>query len=130
MEHLKLIIEGVSEIQIQKDIERMSRGWKLFFVEPTGANYNFIQPFWGFSWDGTSKNLKEIILKGAKINDKLKQHICIFKYNGKDMFAWCSWTTQVYDFTTKKYYKLEGNRLSAKITTLIENLMSEVPEAL
>ena len=80
-------------------------------------------PFWGFHWNGTAENLKEIILRGARVKDKVKSHICVFKYNGIDRFAWCSWTKQVYDFDTKKYYQLEGKQLSTKITSIINNII-------
>ena len=125
MKTMQIVIEGVSEAQIQKDIERMTKGWKLFFEEPTGADFQFMTPFWGFPWDGTAENLKEIILRGAKVKDKVKQHICVFKYNGIDRFAWCSWTKQVYDFDTKKYYQLEGDKMAMKITSIINNIMRD-----
>ena len=114
-----IVLEGVSEAQIQNAIEKNTRGWWLFFEEPSGADFQFLTPFWGFRWDGTAENLKEIILKGAKVKDKVKQHICVFKYNGEDRFAWCSWTKQVYNFDTKKYYQLEGKHLAQKITDII-----------
>ena len=123
MKPLQIVIEGVSEAQIQDAIEKNTRGWCLFFEEPTGASFKFMQPFWGFHWDGTAENLKEIILRGARVKDKVKQHICVFKYNGIDRFAWCSWTKQVYDFSSKKYYNLEGNKLASKITDLIVSLV-------
>lgn len=125
MKVMKIVVEGLSEEQIQKDIERMTKGWKLFFEEPTGAKYNFIQPFWGFPWDGTSENLKEIITEGTRVGDKNKQHICLFKYNGENRFAWCSWTKEVYDFNTKIKHQLEGNGLTRKITELIIDILGE-----
>lgn len=122
MKTTQITIKGISEEQLQKDIERMAAGWKLFFEEPEGAKYQFINPFWGYSWDGTSDNLKEIILKAAKVGERLKQHICVFKYNNEDKFAWCSWTKEVYDFNTKTKYQLEGNHIAMKITDLITEL--------
>ena len=122
MKTMQIVIEGVSEEQIQKDIERMTKGWKLFFEEPTGAEYQFIQPFWGFPWNGTSEDLKEIITEGTRVGDKNKHHICIFKYDGEDMFAWCSWTKEVYDFRADVKHQLEGNGLARKITDLIDIL--------
>lgn len=123
MKPLQIVIEGVSEIQIQKAIEKNTRGWWLFFEEPSDADFQFMSPFWGFHWDGTAKNLTDIILRGARVKDKIKHHICVFKYNGKNMFAWCSWTKQVYDFSTKKYYQFKGGLLAAKIAALIDGLM-------
>lgn len=123
MKRLQIIVEGVSEEQIQKDIERNTRGWRLFFEEPKGAKYEFFSPFWGYHWDGTSENLKEIILEGARVGDKIKQHICVFKYNGEDRFAWCSWTKEVYDFNTYIKYKLTDKGLAKKIVDLINVLM-------
>jgi len=125
MKTIQIVIEGVSEAQIQNAIEKNTRGWWLFFEEPSGADFQFMSPFWGFHWDGTAENLKEIILRGARVKDKVKQHICVFKYNGINRFAWCSWTKQVYDFDTKKYYQLEGNRMSKKITELIIDICED-----
>jgi hypothetical protein len=125
MKTMQIILEGVSEAQIQNAIEKNTRGWWLFFEEPSGADFQFMSPFWGFHWDGTAKNLKEIILRGARVKDKVKQHICVFKYNGIDRFAWCSWTKQVYDFDTKKYYQLEGDKMAMKITSIINNIMRD-----
>lgn len=125
MKPLQIVLEGVSEAQIQNAIEKNTRGWWLFFEEPSGVDFRFMSPFWGFHWDGTAKNLKEIILRGARVKDKVKQHICVFKYNGIDRFAWCSWTKQVYDFDTKKYYQLEGDKKAMKITSTINNIMGD-----
>lgn len=122
---MQIIVEGVSEAQIQKDIKRMTAGWRLFFIEPENVKYQYLNPFWGYFWDGTSSNLKEIILKGAKVDGYLKQHILTFKYNGEDRFAWCSWTKEVYDFNTKIKYQLEGNHLAMKITDLIGTVLTE-----
>lgn len=125
MKTMQIILEGVSEAQIQNAInafEKNTRGWWLFFEEPEGASYEFFSPFWGFHWDGTAEKLKEIILRGAKVKDKVKPHICVFKYNNIDRFAWCSWTKQVYDFDTKKYYQLEGDKMAMKITELIDSI--------
>jgi hypothetical protein len=125
MKTMQIVIEGVSEAQIQNAIEKNTRGWRLFFEEPSGVDFQFMSPFWGFHWDGTADNLKEIILRGARVKDKVKQHICVFKYNGIDRFAWCSWTKQVYDFDTKKYYQLEGDKIAMKITSIINNIMRD-----
>lgn len=120
---MEIIVKGLSEDKIQRDIKRMMSGWHLFFKEPTGACYNFIQPFVGYKWDMTTKSLKEIITKGSRVGDRNKHHLCIFQYNGVDKFVWCSWTKQVYDFSSKKYYNLEGNKLAQKITDLITSLV-------
>lgn len=125
MKTIQITVKGVSEEQLQKDIKRMTAGWRLFFIEPEDAKYQFMNPFWGYSWDGTSDNLKEIILKCAKVGERLKQHICVFKYNGEDRFAWCSWTKEVYDFNTKAKYQLEGNHIAMKITDLIKTILTE-----
>ena len=125
MKTIQIVLEGVSEAQIQNVIEKNTRGWWLFFEEPSGADFQFMTPFWGFHWDGTAEKLKEIILRGARVKDKVKQHICVFKYNGIDRFAWCSWTKQVYDFDTKKYYQLEGGKMAMKIASIINNIMRD-----
>ena len=119
MENLQIVIEGVSEEQIQKDIERMTRGWRLFFIEPTGAKFSFLNPFWGREWDGTPANLKEIILEGDYVEGHHKHCIVKFMYDGEERFAFCTWTKELYDFNTGIKHQLEGNRLALKITDKI-----------
>lgn len=123
MKPLQIIIEGVSETQIQKTIEKNTKGWRLFFIEPEGTDYLFMKPFWGYKWDGTAFSLKEIIKEGAKVGDKHKHHICLFKYNGEDKFAWCSWTREVLDINTKIKYQLEQGQLARQITDLIMDIL-------
>ena len=118
---LQIVVEGISEEQIQKDIECMTKGWRLFFIEPSNVEYQFINSFWGAEWNGTPKDLKEIILEHTKVGDKYKQHICVFKYNGVDRFIWCSWTKQLYDCVTKEYHLLEP-KFSITITNKINEL--------
>ena len=125
MEKIQIVVEGLSEEQVRKDIEEATKGWRLFFVEPEGVDWQFMNPFFGFKWNQTPEDLKRIILQAIKIKDKYKKHICKFEWNGKDMFAWCSWTKQVYDFNTKKYYQLEGDNLARKITNVIINALKE-----
>ena len=124
MEKLQIIIEGVSEEQIQKDIERMTKGWRLFFHEPEHVDYEFFNPFWGRQWDGTAENLRELILQGDCIKGHHKHCVITFDYNGVQRFAYCTWTKQVYDFTTKKYYELEAPKLATKITEIINKVMA------
>ena len=123
MKQINIVVEGLSEEQVRKGIKDATKGWRLFFIEPQGVDWQFIQPFFGFKWNQTPENLREIILKATKIKDKHKHHICKFEWNGKDMFAWCSWTRQVYDFNTKKYHQLEGDNLARKITDLITDIL-------
>lgn len=123
MEKIQIVVEGLSEEQVRKDIEKATKGWRLFFIEPQGVDWQFMQPFFGFKWNQTAEDLRRIILQATKIKDKHKQHICRFEWNGKDRFAWCSWTKQVYDFNTKKYYQLEGDSLARKITDLIVDIL-------
>ena len=125
MEKIQIVIEGRSEEQVRKDIEEAIKGWRLFFIEPEGVDWQFTQPFFGFKWNQTPENLREIIIKHTKIKGKHKQHICRFQWNGKDKFAWCSWTKQVYDFDTKKYYQLEGDNLARKITNVIIDALED-----
>lgn len=125
MKKIQIVVEGRSEEQVRKDIEEATKGWRLFFVEPEGVDWQFMQPFFGFKWNQTAEDLRRIILQATKIKDKHKQHICRFEWNGKDRFAWCSWTKQVYDFNTKKYYQLEGDKLADKITNVIIDVLEE-----
>lgn len=125
MEKIQIVVEGLSEEKVRKDIEKATKGWRLYFVEPQGVDWQFRQPFFGFKWNQTPENLREIIINHTKIKGVQKQHICIFLWNGKDRFAWCSWTKQVYDFNTRKYYQLEGNNLAKKITDVIADILEE-----
>ena len=125
MKKIQIVIEGRSEEQIQKDIERMTKGWRLFFIEPSGAEFTFLNPFWGRKWDGTPEHLKELIIEGDFVDGHHKHCIVKFMLDGEDRFAFCTWTKQVYDFNTKKYYQLEGNKLAAKITNVIIDALEE-----
>ena len=122
---LEIVLEGISPKQVQEAVERKTKGWWLYFEEPSGVNYEFLSPFWGYHWDGTPEDLKKIIIRGATVKGHTKHHICVFKYNGEDMFAWCSWTKEVYDFHTKIKHQLEGKQLAAKITGLIEDILED-----
>lgn len=125
MEQLTIVVDGLSEEQVREDIERMTKGFRLFFVEPTGQNYHFIQPFWGYEWtEYSASQLKDAILKTIKINGVNKHFILIFKLDGLDRFAFCSWTRQLYDFETKEYHQLGDTRLSKEIATKILDIMA------
>ena len=121
MEKLQIVVEGVSEEQIQKDIERMTRGWRLFFIEPTGAKFSFLNPFWGREWNGTPANLKEIILEGDYVEGHHKHCIVKFMYDGKERFAFCTWTKELYDFHSKAKYIMEP-KIATNITEKIIEL--------
>ena len=124
MKQMRIIVDGVSEEQIQQDIERMTKGWRLFFVEPTGANYEFINTFWGRVWDGTVENLKEIVTAGTKVGDKNKHAIVTFKWDGEDRFAYCTWTRELYDFNTKlKHYIDPKLTISVGVTEEINKIL-------
>ena len=125
MKTIQIVTEDVSEEQIQRYIDRMTKGWKLFLVEPSDVTYKFINLFWGFPWDGTHETLRDLMINKVKIEGVRKHAIWIFKWNGEDRFAWCSWTKQVYDFDTKKYYQLEGDKMAMKITSIINNIMRD-----
>lgn len=122
MKVVKIVVEGLSEEQIERDIERMTRGWRLFFIEPTDAKFQFLNPFWGRDWNGTPENLREVILEGDYVDGHHKHCIVKFMYDGEERFAFCTWTKEVYDFHTKTKHQLEGNRLAYKITELINKL--------
>jgi hypothetical protein len=125
MEQLTIVVDGLSEEQVREDIKRMTKGFHLFFVEPTGMDYHFIQPFWGYEWtEYSASQLKETILKTIKINGVNKHFILVFKLDGKDRFAFCSWTSQLYDFKTKEYHELGNTRLSKMIADKILDIMT------
>lgn len=123
MEKLQIVIEDVSEEQIQRDIERMTKGWRLFFIEPADVEYEFFNTFWGYPWNGTPEDLKDAICSIARVDGKVKQHICTFVLDGQERFAWCSWTREVYDFKTKIKHQLDNGQLAMKITNLINELI-------
>lgn len=118
MKPMQIIIEGVSEEQIQRDIERMTKGWKLFLVEPSDVTYKFINPFWGFPWDGTHGTLRELMIHKVKIGGVRKHAIWVFKWNGEDRFAYCTWTRELYDFHSKAKYIMEP-KIATNITEKI-----------
>lgn len=124
MKQMKIVIEGVSEEQIQRGIERMTKGWRLFFEEPAGVDYEFFNSFWGESWDETPESLKSIIQKHGinKNTGKIRPLILVFKLNGIDRFAWCSWERVLYDFNTKVKHPIEP-KFAANITGKIKELI-------
>lgn len=121
MEKLTVVIDGScnADEQIEMLIERNTRGWRLFPQEPKGAEWDFCTPFWGYTWDGTVENLIEVITKGTKVGDKNKQHLLIFRYDGEDLFVWCSWTREFYDCTTKVKHQLVAPKLGKQMVDLI-----------
>lgn len=120
---MKIIVEGISEKQIQEGIKRCLAGWKLTLEAPKNANYEFMNPFWGHSWDGSIEQLKHIILTYGKINGIQKHMILVFRYNGEDRFAWCSWEKVLYDFKTQIKHNLVP-KYADSMTTLIHKLCS------
>ena len=124
METIKIVVEGVSEEQIQRDIERNTRGWRLFLEPPKGQSYTFLNPFFGHGWDGSATNLCTI-LKYTVNNEtkKIRPHLCIFSYNGEDRFVWCSWERVLYDINTKVKHPIEP-KFSVNITELINSLFN------
>lgn len=126
MKTIQIVVEGVSEEQIQRDIERNTKGWRLFFEEPLGVEYEFFSPFWGFSWDGTPENLRDIIVEGTRVGGKNKHFIAVFKYDGCDKFAWCSWTHELYDFKTKLKHITEPKHAYSITEKIIELCGNEI----
>lgn len=120
MEKLQIVVEG-SEKEIQQMIENNVKGWKLFLVEPNDVDFKFINLFWGFSWDGTATSLRELMIEKVKVNGVRKHAIWVFKWNGEDRFAYCTWTKELYDFNTKKKYIMEP-----KIATNIAGKIKEI----
>lgn len=100
MKTMQIVIEGISEEQVMKDIERNLKGWKLLLQEPKGASYEFFNPFFGHSWNGTAEDLRKIITTYSKIGGHQKHMILRFQWDGNDRFAWCSWERVLYDCKT------------------------------
>ena len=124
MKVMKIVVTGLSEEQVMRDIERNLRGWKLLLQEPKGVNYEFINPFFGHTWDGTAEDLLRIIKTYGVIDGKLKHMILRFQWNGEDRFAWCSWERVLYDCETEIKHHLEP-KYSASITRKIHELFNE-----
>lgn len=109
MKHLSLIVEGVSEQEIQETIHKNTQGWRLFFIEPTGVDYQFINTFWGRDWDGTPQSMADSIVTVCGIPNTNKHHAFIMQFmlNGQERFLFCSWTKELYDCATSTKYKIE-----------------------
>ena len=90
------------------------------FIEPTGADFKFMNPFFGHSWNGTSEDLKRIISTYGvnKANKRIRPMILVFQWNGEDRFAWCSWEKVLYDFHTEIKHPIEP-KFSINITEKI-----------
>lgn len=125
MKQLRLIVEGLSEEQVMRDIERNLRGWKLLLQEPKGANYEFMNPFFGHSWDGTAENLRHIIITYGNIGRHQKHMILRFQWNGEDRFAWCSWERVLYDCETCIKHPVEP-KYAVNMVRLINDLFGHV----
>ena len=126
METMTLKVEGVSEEQIQQDIFENTRGFRLFFHTPKKADYTFLNPFWGYKWEFyDDKQLRDIILNATMVENKIKPFVLAFLLDGKERFAFCSWTCQLYDFNTNEYYQFEGDKLAQKISNKILEIMAE-----
>lgn len=110
--------------EIQKYLDRQTKGWKLFFEEPLGVDYQFIKPQEGYSWDCTLNNLKIIMLNVTKIEGHYKHHMLIFKHDDKTRFIWCSWANLLYDASCREEYKLENRKLVTKIYNIITDRLS------
>lgn len=123
MEKLQIVVEG-SEKEIQQMIENNVKGWKLFLVEPSDVTYKFINLFWGFPWDGTHETLRDLMINKVKIEGVRKHAIWVFKWNGEDRFAYCTWTRELYDFHSKAKYIMEP-----KIATNIAYKIRQIMEA-
>lgn len=122
MKPLQIVIEGISPEQIQKDIERNLKGWKLLLYPPKGMSYDFINPFFGHTWNGTSEDLRRIITTYGKVNGQQKHMLTIFQWNGEDKFVWCSWTHELYDAKTGIKHLIEP-KYADNITNLIKLLL-------
>ncbi len=122
MESLAAVIDGGSDEQVEMLIEQNTRGWRLFPKEPKGAWWNFFTPFWGYSWDGTKEELRDIIVTSTKVDGRNKQHLLLFRYNGAAKFIWCSWESALYDFNTGVKHQLERKEICKQIVNLINQL--------
>lgn len=121
--NLQIVVEGVSEEQIQKQIAKATSGWRLFPIEPNDVDFHFIVPFFGFSWNGEEDSLRKLMLEKVAIKGNRKHAIWLFKYNGEDRFAYCTWTRELHDFNTKKYHVMEP-KIATNVTNKINELMT------
>lgn len=123
-QQLTLVVEGLSEEQVREDIRKNTEGFRLFFYEPKGVDYQFLNSFWGEEWNNYDpQQLKDAIIKVTGIPNTGKHYkfIVVFALDGIDRFAFCEWTRQLYDFHTEKYYDMEkpfAKSISEKIKEL------------
>lgn len=120
MERIQIVVDGLSEEQVRKDIERNTRGWKLILQEPKGADYWFFNPFFGHSWDGTAESLRKIIITYGNVGGHQKHMILRFLWNGQDRFAWCSWEKVLYDCESDIKYTMEPKYADSMVEAIKE----------
>ena len=125
MERIQIIVDGLSEEQVRKDIEKATKGWKLILQEPKGADYWFCNPFFGHSWDGTAESLRHIITVYGNVDGHQKHMILRFLWNGEDRFAWCSWERVLYDCEAKVKHSVEP-KYTVNMVKLINTLFGHV----
>lgn len=101
---MEIIIEGMTQQEVMNNIATAQSGWRLFPTEPNNADFTFLVPFFGFKWDGQEDSLRNLMSTKTKVNGVLKHCIWVFQLDGKDRFAYCTWTHQLYDFKTKEYH--------------------------
>lgn len=126
MKTMQIVIDGVSKEQFQRDIERAMKGWKLFFHASESSTFQFSNPFFGYSWDGTAEHLKKIISNFGvnKETKRVRPMILVFQWNGENRFAWCSWEKVLYDFNTKTKHSIEP-KFSVNITNKIIDICGD-----
>ena len=101
---MEIVIEGMSEQEVMNNITAAQSGWRLFPTEPEGVDFKFLVPFFGFKWDGQEDSLRNLMSTKALVGGVRKHCIWVFQLDGKDRFAYCTWTHELYDFNTKEYH--------------------------
>lgn len=105
---ITLEIQGLSHNKVVTDIKKYTRGWRLFFKDAKTEDSLFT-PFWGYEWDGSAEQLKELIIKAAlnKETGKVKHHFILFCYDGVEKAVFSSRHRAIYSFVDESFIKVE-----------------------
>lgn len=109
---ITLEIPGLSHDKIMAGIkkytEKYTKGWRLVFKDAKTEDSLFT-PFWGYEWDGSAEQLKELIIKVAlnKETGRVKHHFILFCYDGVEKAVFSSRHRALYSFVDESFIKVE-----------------------
>lgn len=119
---ITLKIQGLSHDKVMTDIKKCTKGWRLFFKDGK-TEESLFNPFWGYKWDGSAEQLKELIIKKTlnKETGKIKNHFISFHYNGIEKAVFSSRHRAIYSFADESFIKVEVP-LTRSIAQIITHL--------